>query len=325
MTLPLPSLPDPPRIAPVPAGVARPRWSVMIPTFNCANYLRQTLESVLAQDPGPDQMQIEVVDDCSTQDDPLQVVQTIGQGRVRFFRQPANRGVTGNFNTCIERSIGEFIHLLHGDDYILPGFYSRVEQTMDRHPSVSAVFARCFIVDADGTLEGLSGRLGKLETPSTEPGELFYRNEIRTPGVVVRRSFYEKHGGFAPQLIHAADWEMWIRVICRERGVFLNEPVAAYRQFADNDTGRLARTAENLRDYLRLKALFEAANPSFEPVRFLEVVATLAEWQCEQFRKRGDEEAAKANFELWRELTPASRVFTKKLKATLQRLMGRRP
>ena len=57
---------SPPSIAPVPEGVHRPKWSVMIPTFNCANYLRQTLESVLAQDPGPEQMQIEVVDDCST-------------------------------------------------------------------------------------------------------------------------------------------------------------------------------------------------------------------------------------------------------------------
>ena len=51
-----------PRIAPVPAGVRRPRWSVMIPTFNCAKYLRETLGSVLAQDPGPERMQIEVVD-----------------------------------------------------------------------------------------------------------------------------------------------------------------------------------------------------------------------------------------------------------------------
>src|SRR5471032_702764 len=95
---------DPPRIDPVPEGVHRPQWSVMIPTFNCAKYLWQTLESVLAQDPGTDQMQIEVVDDCSTKDDPEALVREIGQGRVAFHRKPQNEGAIRNFNTCIQRS-----------------------------------------------------------------------------------------------------------------------------------------------------------------------------------------------------------------------------
>jgi glycosyltransferase involved in cell wall biosynthesis len=52
-----------PRVEPRPPDPARPLWSVMIPTYNCADYLRETLASVLAQDPGPEEMQIEVVDD----------------------------------------------------------------------------------------------------------------------------------------------------------------------------------------------------------------------------------------------------------------------
>ena len=52
------------RLAPVSEAVHRPLWSVMIPTFDCARFLHQTLESVLSQDPGPDVMQIEVIDDC---------------------------------------------------------------------------------------------------------------------------------------------------------------------------------------------------------------------------------------------------------------------
>ncbi len=57
-------------IAPVPQDTPRPLLSVMIPTYNCAGYLRETLASVLSQDPGPEIMQIEVIDDRSTQDDP---------------------------------------------------------------------------------------------------------------------------------------------------------------------------------------------------------------------------------------------------------------
>jgi glycosyltransferase involved in cell wall biosynthesis len=47
-----------------------PLWSVMIPTFRCARFLRQTLASVLSQDPGPDVMQIDVVDDGSSNNTP---------------------------------------------------------------------------------------------------------------------------------------------------------------------------------------------------------------------------------------------------------------
>ena len=62
-------------ILPITDEGKRPIWSVMIPTYNCANYLRETLASVLAQDPGADVMQIEVVDDHSTKDDPKAVVE----------------------------------------------------------------------------------------------------------------------------------------------------------------------------------------------------------------------------------------------------------
>ena len=57
------------RVPPV-AAKERPRWSVMIPTYNCARYLEAALRSVLAQDPGREAMQIEVVDDHSPDDDP---------------------------------------------------------------------------------------------------------------------------------------------------------------------------------------------------------------------------------------------------------------
>lgn len=71
-------------IPPVPDGTPRPLWSVMIPTYNCAKYLRETLASVLVQDPGPDVMQIEVVDDHSTKDDPEAVVKELAGDRYTY-------------------------------------------------------------------------------------------------------------------------------------------------------------------------------------------------------------------------------------------------
>src|SRR6476469_290020 len=98
----------------------RPLWSVMIPTYNCTKYLRQTLESVLCQDQGPGKMQIEVVDDYSSDGDVAAVVQEVGRGRVSFFQQKENKGHIRNFETCINRSEGHLMHLLHGDDLVKP-------------------------------------------------------------------------------------------------------------------------------------------------------------------------------------------------------------
>jgi glycosyltransferase involved in cell wall biosynthesis len=78
----------------------------MIPTYNCARFLGETLRSVLAQDPGPEQMQIAVVDDHSTADDPQAVVREVAGERVAFYRNPRSLGAAGNFNQCIARARG---------------------------------------------------------------------------------------------------------------------------------------------------------------------------------------------------------------------------
>jgi len=114
----------------------------MIPTYNCAGYLEATLRSVLAQDPGPEAMQMEVVDDHSTADDPEEVVTRLGGGRVGFHRQPVNVGVVANLNTCLQRSRGEIVHLLHGDDFVLEGFYRTLGDRLREHPEAGAAYCR---------------------------------------------------------------------------------------------------------------------------------------------------------------------------------------
>ena len=143
-------------VSPIPEGEPRPLWSVMIPTYNCAKYLPKTLESVLAQDPGSELMQIEVIDDCSTQDDPQAIVEELGKGRVSFYRQPDNVGHIKNFQTCLERSRGKLIHLLHGDDCVRPGFYSKLQQGFEKNPEVGAAFCRHIHMDEENNWHYIS-------------------------------------------------------------------------------------------------------------------------------------------------------------------------
>jgi predicted O-linked N-acetylglucosamine transferase (SPINDLY family)/GT2 family glycosyltransferase len=233
---------------------SRPFWSVMIPTYNCANYLIETLKSVLAQDPGSEQMQIEVVDDCSTKDDPEAIVKEMGQGRVSFFRKPQNGGIAANFNTCIERAKGEWIHILHGDDAVLPGFYSILRESIEKEPNtnIGAAFTRCIHIDENSTGKQLSYL--HTEIAGIIPDfwvNLTISNSIFTPSIVIKRSVYEKLGGFHTKLGHTADWEMWKRISVSYPIWYEPQPLALYREHSKSDTSRLIQTGENINETLK--------------------------------------------------------------------------
>lgn len=256
-------LPDPPRILPVSDGAPRPFWSVMIPTYNCADFLRETLLSVLSQDPGPEQMEIEVVDDCSTKDDPEAVVQELGRGRVRFYRQPRNAGAIGNFNTCVRRSRGHWLHILHGDDTVRPGYYAHAADAIGAHPEIGAVTFRYIYIFEDGHWQHLSEI--ESRTPTVLGSEFLERmmltNEIMFPAMVVRRSVYEELGGFRPELVHCADWDMWLRTVLHRPIFYDPEPLACYRVHAAADTARLVSTGENVRDERRFMRFLSSYVP----------------------------------------------------------------
>jgi glycosyltransferase involved in cell wall biosynthesis len=290
-------------VEPIAAGIARPLWSVMIPAYNCAKYLGPCLESVLAQDPGIGQMEIEVVDDYSTEDDPEAVVREVGKGRVKFHRKNRNEGVTANFNSCVQRSSGELVHILHGDDYVLPGFYRTIAELAERYPAVSFFHTRALVVDEAGHKEDTSPPVESLEKPGNDVAPFYYANPFRTAGVVIRRAFYEQHGGFNSKFVHVADWEMWVRAVFLGGGVCSDETLAIYRDFAGNDTSRLVRTGTNLVDCLRLADHWAASEmPEFNLRSFRDMIATAASIWGERFRKAGDTEAHSVYVKLGQEM-----------------------
>jgi glycosyltransferase involved in cell wall biosynthesis len=310
----------PPAVAPPASTEGRPLWSVMIPTFNCAGYLRRTLESVLSQDPGAAAMQIEVVDDCSTNDDPEAVVKEVGGGRVMFHRKPANGGAIRNFNTCIDRSRGDLVHILHGDDLVMPGFYRRLGAAAEAHPDCALIACRALYINEEGVIWGVADRVPSLEAGGRDVREFLYRVPILTPGVVVRRRFYERHGGFLPALVHTADWEMWCRAIGEAGGVVLPDVLAQYREFAANDTSKLKRRADNLRDIERLFGLFAARHPEFDRKPAAARLMRDSAYQAALFRRLGDHEAHRANLEYYRSRVPLVRRVSATLKACLRRV-----
>jgi len=219
-----------PIIKPVSDNTSRPLWSVMIPTYNCATYLRETLTSVLAQDLGADLMQIMVIDDHST-DNPERIVEELGKGRVEFYQQPKNVGTTYNFQTSLNQARGYLVHQLHGDDMVRDGFYQKMQLVFDENPEIGAAFCRTITMDDFGHWQSITGQ--ELEETGVLPSDWLQKLvevcRILTPSMVVRREVYEKLGGFDHRLRNAEDWEMWVRIAANYPIAHEVEPLALYR------------------------------------------------------------------------------------------------
>jgi len=255
------------RIDPVPDGTARPLWSVMIPAYNCNPFLPATLESVLEQDPGPGVMQIEVVDDHSAED-PAGIVDAIGAGRIGYFRQDRNVGITKNFAACLGRARGRLVHLLHGDDCVRPGFYAQMSTLFESHPGIGAAFCRYRYIDETGRELALSDP--EQESPgvlSNALERLALEQRIMTPSMVVRRAVYEQLGGFDDRLPCSEDWEMWVRIAARHPIGYLPSPLASYRMHPDSNTGRNTHNAANMRYTRDAIEIFRAYLPAADARR----------------------------------------------------------
>jgi glycosyltransferase involved in cell wall biosynthesis len=236
----------PPVIPVVPEGISRPHWSVMIPVYNCSRYLPAALESVVWQ--GERSMQIEVVDDCSTDDDVEALIQKFGNGRVAYFRQPENVGSLRNFHTCLLRAKGQLIHLLHGDDCVKKGFYRQIEKLYGQYPSAGAAFCRYDYINAEGEImysqEKEADHEGILEDWLEK---LCERQRIQYASIVVKREVYEHLGGFYGTE-YGEDWEMWARIAAHYPIAYTPDILAQYRRHTDSISGKSFVSAKNMED-----------------------------------------------------------------------------
>jgi glycosyltransferase involved in cell wall biosynthesis len=235
------------------AGVAdRPFWSVMIPARDSAATIEETLFSVLRSGVDLRHAQVEVVDDCSRDIDLERLVAEVGRGRIGYVRHERPLGAPATFNHCIARARGRWIHLLHADDLVLHGFYERLRRAIDAEPSAGAALCRWRYVDEAGR------RIGLAPLEQTTRGvvwdllsKLAVTNRIRAPAIIVKRQFYEELGGFRPDLGHASDWEMWMRLAARAAVVYEPAALVCYRLHAGSHTERLRRRARDVVDASR--------------------------------------------------------------------------
>lgn len=248
-----PPEPHIPAIAPVPVAAAeRPFWSVMVSIHDRVQNVERVLSSVLRQ--ADDAMQIEVV--CDFRDAESQAaigaeVARVGAGRVGFHPLPERAGHPHVLNRCIERARGRWVHVLHDDDWVEPGFYEALRKGIESDPEAGAAFCQHSIVTQAGAEPSLWHSWAERETPGLIGdwlGRIAVECRVQFSAMAVRRDVYERLGGFCPDALSAFDWEMWIRIAARYPVFYVPDTLAGVGRDATAETSRLVRNGEQIKD-----------------------------------------------------------------------------
>ena len=178
--------------------------SVIIPCYKQAQYLPQTIESVLAQEYTP--IEILVINDGSP-DDTAKVAARYGD-RIKYIEQ-VNQGLSAARNTGLRHATGEFLHFLDSDDYVRPGFYEKLTAVLATRPEAAAAYCGYQWVDVNSVF--LGERL-----PVPEVDDWFHRLLEENPwppnALLFRAAALEAAGNFDVKLRSCEDWDVWLRL-----------------------------------------------------------------------------------------------------------------
>lgn len=212
-----------------------PLVSIVTPAYNQADFLRETIESVLTQD--YPNIEYRVIDDGST--DATPEILASYNGRISWESQP-NQGQTPTINKGWAQAQGDILTWLNSDDTLLPGAISKAVAYFRQHPEVGIVFGETQDTLADGT------PIGKFQPKRGFDYEEFVlrcHNVIPQPSAFIRRSVIEDVGVLDPYYYYFMDWDFWLRAGLRHRVGYIPERLSTYRLHEQSKTVSQSRRA----------------------------------------------------------------------------------
>lgn len=216
-------------------GVAEePSVTVLLPVFNGAAHLRQSIDSVLNQTFGD--LELLVVDDGSEDETPS-IVAGYGDPRLRSLRNDRNRGLTWTLNRGIREARGFYIARQDADDVSHPGRLSAQVRYLDAHPETVVLGCSYRRIDESGAPQGL--RPAPTD-PTSIRWRLLFLSAFAHSSVLIRREILTQTGGYDEAFRYAQDYELWSRIARDHDVAALPEPLIDYRRTASSLTATYA-------------------------------------------------------------------------------------
>ena len=204
----------------------QPLVSIVLPTYNGAKYLQQSIESCLSQ--SYENLELIVVVDGST-DETETILEEFSDLRMKIVHHKRNRGLPEGLNTGFTHTQGALLTWTSDDNWYAPDAIAEMAGFLGDHPEVGFVYADMWLVDEEGQTQ-------ELDVLPPEHLKTQLMNGIYAC-FLYRREVYEAIGDYDPATRLAEDYDYWLRIAERYEIAALHRRHYYYRQHAGSLTG----------------------------------------------------------------------------------------
>jgi glycosyltransferase involved in cell wall biosynthesis len=230
-----------------------PKVSVCIPVRNGGDFLPLAVDSVLQQ--SFEDCELIIVDNCSTDGTVMWVQEKLSTApRIRFYQNPTNIGLVGNFNACMGYAKGEYVKFLCADDLLLPESVKRMSSALDSDSGAALVVGGRRLIDEKGApIAALRYAAENAKIPGVEVINrcFFGKNYIGEPSAVMFRKKMAQRG-FQDSLPHLMDLEMWFHLLEQGPMISLPDEVCAIRRYSGQMSHQNVKSGALIEDNVRL-------------------------------------------------------------------------
>ena len=219
----------------------KPLISVLVPLYNAAEYILETLRSILSQDYS--NLEVIVVDDCS-KDASFQIVHefitTQNESRIKLFKNETNLGPESNWNKALSLATGKYIKLVCSDDTLEPGAISKQVAIFENpeNSGLALVAGSRIVINSKGTRLGQRGNFKGGRLSSILAMKQVIRagtNPLGEPAAgMFKKADAQKIGGYRFYSPYAIDVDFWMRLLQLGDLWFVPEAISTFRISKDS-------------------------------------------------------------------------------------------